>query len=110
MSEQNQQESNDVDEEETVKIGIGICPLCKGKVVENRVAFSCSNWKENGCKFGIWKSISGREIDEETATTLLVNGITPDLTGFTSRKGREFNAVLKLKDGKVIFVFQEEEA
>jgi len=34
---------------------IGICPLCKGDVLENTKAFYCAKWK-GGCKFTIWKN------------------------------------------------------
>ncbi len=31
-----------------------VCPLCGKPVVENRMAFGCSNWK-GGCQFTLWK-------------------------------------------------------
>lgn len=35
---------------------IGKCPLCGGNVIEGKIGFGCSNWKEpTCCKFVIWK-------------------------------------------------------
>lgn len=34
---------------------LGTCPLCGNKIVENKKAFGCINYK-NGCRFTIWKN------------------------------------------------------
>lgn len=34
---------------------IGICPKCKGDILENSKGYYCSNWKK-GCKFSLWKN------------------------------------------------------
>lgn len=85
---------------------IGNCPTCKtGLVSESKKAFGCSNWKNKGCKFVIWKTIAGKEITESMAKKLLKNGKTQQLKGFKSRAGKDFDAALKLDNDKVVFEF-----
>lgn len=87
---------------------IGKCPLCGGDVVETDKAYGCSNWKDadGGCKMAIWKVTSGREVSEAEAKTLLVDGVTDVLDGFTSKAGKPFSAKLKLgENGRTTFEF-----
>lgn len=88
---------------------LGLCPRCGGDVVEGEKGYGCSRWRntDGGCRFVIWKTISGRAIEREEAEELLLGGVTPTLHGFVSRKGRAFSACLKLdeRDGGVIFSF-----
>ncbi len=107
---------------------IGKCPLCGGDIKENFRAFGCSNYipkkktrkkktdeeevetneepQDEGCKFAIWKTIAGRYIDEKIAKDILEKGKTEPLSGFRSRAGRPFSAILKLNDeGKIEFEF-----
>jgi len=81
------------------------CPLCQGRVVENAKAFGCANWREKQCPFTIWKSVAGKELDTDVIRALLETGKTEKLTGFMSKAGKPFDAVLLLKDGKVVFGF-----
>lgn len=86
---------------------IGKCPLCGGDVVDYSKSYSCSNWKEKGCKFVIWKNICGKKVSESNAVKLLNEGRTDTIKGFRSKKtGKQFDARLKL-DGecKVVFDF-----
>ncbi|WP_438314401.1 DNA topoisomerase 3 [Candidatus Caldatribacterium sp. SIUC1] len=84
---------------------LGPCPLCGAPVYESKVAFSCSRWKE-GCPFTVWKTISGKKISRQQVQKLLASGRTDRLSGFRSRKGKRFSAVLVLsEDGKVAFAF-----
>lgn len=89
-----------------VDAGLGACPLCKAPVREGQKSFSCSRWKE-GCKFTIWKSISGKSITASTARVLLRDGRTSVLKGFESKAGKPFDARLKLADGKIVFDFPQ---
>ncbi|MDM8523562.1 DNA topoisomerase 3 [Desulfococcaceae bacterium HSG8] len=77
---------------------LGECPVCGGKVVETDKAYGCSNWRneDGGCRFTIWKIIAQKEISRKAAKRLLENGITDQLFGFISRKGKAFSAKLKL--------------
>ena len=76
------------------------CPLCAGKIVETPKAYSCSEWR-NGCKMTIWKTIAHKNITPSMAKKLLSKGETGILKGFKSAKGTEFEANLKLVNGKV---------
>jgi DNA topoisomerase-3 len=85
---------------------LGSCPLCEeGDVLETPRAFSCSNWKETGCKMVIWKTIAKRDITEELVKKLLQNGKTDILDGFKSKTGNDFSAALELKEGRASFIF-----
>ncbi|HEY8036620.1 MAG TPA: DNA topoisomerase 3 [Methylobacter sp.] len=83
-----------------VKEAIADCPLCNGKIIETPKAYSCSEWR-NGCKMTIWKTVAHKKITAAMAKKLLSNGETGMLKGFKSAKGTEFEASLKLVDGKV---------
>ncbi|MFI3186189.1 MAG: DNA topoisomerase 3 [Methylococcaceae bacterium] len=76
------------------------CPLCNGKIIETPKAYSCSEWR-NGCKMVIWKTVAQKKITATMAKKLLSKGETGLLKGFKSAKGTEFDANLKLVDGKV---------
>ncbi|NBV41552.1 type IA DNA topoisomerase [bacterium] len=84
---------------------IGKCPRCDGDVGETPKAYSCRNWKTNGCKFAIWKEMSGAQITKETAETLLKTGTTEKIEGFKAKSGKEFSAKLTIRDGTVIMTF-----
>jgi DNA topoisomerase III len=87
----------------------GSCPKCeKGKIIETPKAYSCTQWKDSGCKFAIWKLTANKTITEKQAETLLKKGITPVIKGFKSKAGNPFNAALKIIDGEVRFDFHKE--
>jgi len=52
---------------------IGPCPKCKAPVVERKVSFGCSSWKETGCNFVIWKESTGKITTKEMAIAQLKN-------------------------------------
>jgi DNA topoisomerase-3 len=83
-----------------IKETLADCPLCNGKIVETAKAYSCSEWR-SGCKMTIWKIIAHKKITVAMAKKLLSNGETGMLKGFKSTKGTEFEANLKLVEGKV---------
>ena len=91
--QQNQQSLNATE-------AIADCPLCNGKIIETPKAYSCSEWR-NGCKAVIWKTIAHKKITPAMAKKLLTKGETGVLKGFKSAKGTDFEANLKLVDGKV---------
>ncbi|WP_071549710.1 DNA topoisomerase III [Neomoorella thermoacetica] len=85
---------------------LGKCPLCGKDVTESQKGYGCSGWKE-GCKFVIWKEIAGKKITAGQAKELLQKGRTGVIKGFKSRAGKEFEAILVLKeDGKLEFEFE----
>src|SRR3712207_7005161 len=54
---------------------LGACPKCGAPVVETKKSYGCSAWKV-GCKFSIWKTISGKRISAAQAKQLLTKGRT----------------------------------
>ncbi len=34
---------------------LGVCPACKGDILENSKAYYCSNWRISKCRFSVWK-------------------------------------------------------
>ena len=88
---------------------LGACPKCGSPVVESKKAYGCSAWKA-GCKFAIWKTISGKRVSAAQAKQLLEGGRTGQLKGFKSKAGRPYTAALVL-DGeqKVKLEFGERE-
>lgn len=84
----------------------GKCPLCQADVISTMKSYSCANWKETSCKFVIWKEIAKKQLPEETVKELLESGETKEpVSGFKSKAGNDFDARLKLVEGRVQFVF-----
>jgi DNA topoisomerase-3 len=67
------------------------CPNCGSKVKENYRRFACTK-----CEFSISKHPGGRFFEIEEVETLLRDRTIGPLTGFRSKMGRPFAAVLKL--------------
>lgn len=83
---------------------VGKCPLCGSEVMKNRYAYGCKNYKE--CKFKINTVICGRTISKSNAEMLLKDGHTSKITGFVSKAGKNFDAVLKFdNEKKIVFDF-----
>ncbi len=77
------------------------CPKCGGVVQENYRKFQCQK-----CDFSIWKVTSGREWSTDEIAELITQRRIGPLTGFRSRQGKPFSAVLRLTDElKVEFDF-----
>ena len=86
----------------------GDCPCCeKGKIVDNKKAYSCTHWKETDCKFVIWKEIAQKPITEKMVKTLLTKQKTAVIKGFKSKAGKTFNAALKINQDKIEFEFEQ---
>ncbi len=66
-------------------------------------SFSCSRWKE-GCPFTIWKVVAKKKLSAQEIESLLKEGRTNLIKGFTGKKGK-FDACLLMKEGKVSFEF-----
>ena len=79
-------------------VPLGTCPKCGAPVVETKKSYGCSAWK-GGCKFAIWKTISGKRISSPQARQLLAKGRTGQLKGFKSKAGKPYSAALVL-DGE----------
>lgn len=85
------------------KENLGNCPLCGQPIVESPKAFGCSGWKA-GCKFTIWKEISGHKMSPAQVRELLAKKKTKPLK-FKSKQGKDFEAHLIIKDGKIEMEF-----
>ena len=83
---------------------VGNCPLCKREVVRNKYGYGCTGYKD-GCNFKVSGVICGRVISAANVKLLLSNGETAQINGFISKNNKEFNAKLRLKDGKAVFEF-----
>jgi DNA topoisomerase-3 len=91
----------------TGSVPLGVCPKCRAPVVETKKSYGCSAWK-SGCKFAIWKTISGKKISVPQARQLLTKGRTGQLKGFKSRGGKPYSAALVLdEEHKVKLKFGE---
>lgn len=88
---------------------LSICPKCKkGKIKESKKSFYCTNYnsKKEKCTFTIWKNIAGKNISEKNIKQLINKGITTEIKGFKSKKGKLFTAKLKLDNNfKINFEF-----
>ncbi|PYK36477.1 MAG: DNA topoisomerase III [Verrucomicrobia bacterium] len=73
----------------------GECPKCGSSIIERFKSFTCTNEE---CDFTIWKTIAGRLLSREEFETLVRDKHVGPLTGFRSRKGKRFPAVLRLSD------------
>lgn len=69
------------------------CPKCGGVVQENYRKFQCQK-----CDFALWKVTSGREWSPEEVGELIEKRVVGPLTGFRSKQGRPFSAVVRLND------------
>lgn len=86
------------------KLGVP-CPVCGGEMETTPFGYGCSNYKKDGtgCKFSIG-SIAGRDLSEEEAKALLMEGKTEVLSGFVSKSRKKFEAALvleKKEDGQM---------
>lgn len=69
------------------------CPKCGGVVKENYRRYACTN-----CDFSIGKHPGGRTFETHEAEELLKNRELGPLTGFISKMGRPFAALLRITD------------
>jgi DNA topoisomerase-3 len=77
------------------------CPACGGTVKENYRRYACTK-----CEFSISKHPGGRFFEVDEVETLLRDRQIGPLTGFRSRLGRPFAAVLKIDgENKLAFDF-----
>ncbi len=84
------------------------CPKCGGTIRETDTHYACD---QQECKFaGVGKVICKREINAQEAISILVDGKSPLIEDFISRRGRPFPAYLVLEGNKVGFEFPPREA
>lgn len=81
-----------------------VCPVCGKNLNKYKWGWGCSGYS-TGCKFSISETIAKKKISETQVKKLLQNGTTDKISGFTSAKGKKFDAKLKLDSGKIVFTF-----
>ena len=82
---------------------IPACPKCNNKMRFSQKSCWCPE-----CKFTVWRNVSGKELTDLQLSTLIKNGRTGYLSGFVSKKGNAFEAMLILEqDGHVAFEFKK---
>ncbi len=88
------------------KVALGSCPLCQADVFETSKVFTCASGR--ACTFVIFKSIAKKNISASVVKTLLKDGRTKPMKGFTSKAGKKFETALEiLADGKIGFHFED---
>ena len=87
-----------------------LCPKCKkGSLRKGEKNWWCSAYKD-GCDFKIWLEISGKKLSDAQVNLLVQNGRTAIIKGFKSKGGKDFDAALKLQEGKVTFQFEDKKS
>jgi DNA topoisomerase-3 len=82
------------------------CPKCGGVVQENYRKFQCQK-----CDFSLWKVTSGREWSPDEIAELITKRVIGPLSGFRSRMGKPFSAVMRLTDDlRLEFDFGQDKA
>jgi DNA topoisomerase-3 len=79
---------------------LGPCPSCGRPVIEMAWFYRCRPVEgvapEQDCPMRFWKDTSGRYLDRGTVRTLLRDGKTGVLDGFTARSGRTYRAHIEV--------------
>lgn len=73
------------------------CPICGGKMLRSDDAYYCENYND-GCKVSVKRNFAGKYITAEYLIQLCSNGVTEEIQGFKSKKGKTFSGMLKLND------------
>lgn len=85
---------------------VAICPLCGRDMKRFRNFYGCTGYK-NGCKFSVNTTICGRAISVANLKLLTETGKTATIQGFvSSRTKKNFDAALKLENGRAVFDFE----
>jgi len=67
------------------------CPGCGGVIKETYKKFQCQQ-----CDFALWKILAGRQFEVGEMETLISTREVGPLSGFRSKMGRAFNAIIRL--------------
>jgi DNA topoisomerase-3 len=79
---------------------LGDCPACGRPVVEMAWFYRCREQppREEDCPMRFWKDTSGRYLDRATVRTLLRDGRTGEIDGFTARSGRTYRGTIEIDE------------
>jgi DNA topoisomerase-3 len=88
---------------------VGACPLCGKNVLEQPDVYECENAAQSGgtCAFSIRRRAFGGEILPNQMRDLLAKGRTFKRGRFVSKKGKRFNANLKLSGTRIELTFED---
>jgi DNA topoisomerase-3 len=79
---------------------LGACPACERPVREMVWFYRCEEQpdveREDDCPLRFWKDTSGRYMDRQSVATLIRDGKTGPLDGFTARNGRTYRGYLEI--------------
>ncbi len=80
----------------------GTCPKCnKGKIFEGEKNYYCSEYKNSGCKFKLYKKMKIYKVKEvditQTKARTLIEGKSIFVTKVPNKAGKEYDAYFKLK-------------
>lgn len=78
------------------------CPVCGKPMRTTKFGYGCSGYPS--CRFLIGE-VAHKKLTEKQVKDLLSKGQTGLIKGFKKKNGDKFDAILKLEDGKVSFVF-----
>jgi len=88
------------DELYDVNEALGTCPACGKPVIEMAWFYRCipepDVEREDDCPMLFWKDTSGRYLDRDAVRSLLKDGNTEILDGFTARNGRTYRASIEI--------------
>jgi DNA topoisomerase-3 len=79
------------------------CPTCGKEIIKFSWGYGCSGYK-TGCKFSVGNTVAGKKLTDKQLTDLISKGKTTKIKGLKRKTGEEFDAALKLENGKVKFV------
>ena len=103
---ENNGNSERVDVDPGRHVAVGKCQVCgTGQVYDTGTAYICENLAKGSCSFKMSKTILQREIPQDQARKMLVEGKSDVLKRFISKKGRPFDATLRLQNGKISWEF-----
>ncbi|WP_416332445.1 topoisomerase C-terminal repeat-containing protein [Laceyella tengchongensis] len=85
---------------------MGSCPLCGQAVVDRKKFYGCQGY-QTGCKFTLPKTLLGKKLSSAVVKKLLSGKESGLLKGFVSKKGKRFDARLRLENGSIAFTFPE---
>lgn len=100
----------DFEHVEAKKVRDAVCPICGKDIVVTSFGYACENYhskEEDSCSFAVGK-IASVKIKEAQLRQLLTDGKTDLITGFKSKAGKKFDAMLKLEEGQIKFSFPDE--
>jgi DNA topoisomerase-3 len=85
-----------------------VCPKCKAGLVTRRQGqafYGCARFRE-GCNFTVQAVVAGKTLTEAQVKELVRKGRTKVIKGFKSKAGKDFDAMLVVRDGKTEFEFE----